>query len=61
MGQGPVGWATSALIGPIQATYRALSRHEAMDYRKVKVAILYQLEISPEYYQQQFQAKKRKK
>ncbi|KYO24642.1 hypothetical protein Y1Q_0021926 [Alligator mississippiensis] len=36
------------VIDQAQATYRALSREEAQDYKVVKAVILYRLEISPE-------------
>ncbi|KYO47688.1 hypothetical protein Y1Q_0019775 [Alligator mississippiensis] len=46
------------VIDEAQAAYRALSREEAQDYEAIKAAILYRLEISPESYQQAFQARK---
>ncbi|KYO27710.1 hypothetical protein Y1Q_0005267 [Alligator mississippiensis] len=46
------------VIDKAQAAYKALSREEARDYEPVKTAILYQLEISPESYQQAFRARK---
>lgn len=46
------------LIRPAQAAYRALNRVEARDYKKVKAAILYHLEISSETYSQKFRARK---
>ncbi|KYO27357.1 hypothetical protein Y1Q_0021272 [Alligator mississippiensis] len=46
------------IIGPTQAAYRASNRTEDSDYSKVKAAILYRLEISPETYRHKFRAKK---
>lgn len=54
-------WASQLgmlVIGKAQAAYRALPREEAQDCAKVKVAILYCLDIMPEHYQCLFQAKK---
>lgn len=53
----PSSWAVRIgplLIGPAQAAYHTLTRTEVRDYQKVKEAILYRLEISPETYHQQF-------
>lgn len=50
-------WATQLgplLMGQTQAAYHTLICTEALDYQPVKEAILYQLEISLEHYQQQF-------
>lgn len=46
-------------MGPAQPAYWSLTRTEALDYGRVMAAILYQLEISPEFYRQKFRAKKR--
>lgn len=46
-------WATqlgALLIGKAQAAYRALSKEDTQGYGKVKSAILYHLEITPEHY-----------
>ncbi|KYO32335.1 hypothetical protein Y1Q_0002407 [Alligator mississippiensis] len=54
-------WASqlgALVVGKAQAAYRALSREDALDYESVKEAILYRLEINPEHYRRQFQAKK---
>uniref|UniRef100_A0A7M4FK65 CCHC-type domain-containing protein n=1 Tax=Crocodylus porosus TaxID=8502 RepID=A0A7M4FK65_CROPO len=48
----------SLVVGKPQEAYRALSREEARDYDAVKAAILYRLEINPEYYRRLFRAKK---
>lgn len=47
------------LTKPAQAAHRALSQKEARCYGKVKEAILYRLDISPETYRQKFRAKKK--
>ncbi|KYO35359.1 hypothetical protein Y1Q_0007947 [Alligator mississippiensis] len=55
-------WASqlgALVVGVAQAAYRAILREEAGDYERVKQAILYQLEISPDYYRHLFWAKKR--
>lgn len=57
----PSSWAVQIgplLTGPAQVAYWALTKAEAWDYRKVKEAILYHLEISPETSRQKFQARK---
>ncbi|KYO46147.1 hypothetical protein Y1Q_0021705 [Alligator mississippiensis] len=54
-------WASqlgALVVGKAQAAYRALSREDALDYESVKEAILYRLEINPEYYRHRFRAKK---
>lgn len=58
----PSSWAVKIgpfFIGPAQASYLAFTRTEARDYEKVKKALLYRLEISPETYWQKFRAQKR--
>ncbi|KYO24918.1 hypothetical protein Y1Q_0023785 [Alligator mississippiensis] len=55
-------WASqlgALVVGVAQAAYRAILREEARDYERVKQAILYRLELSPDYYRHLFQAKKR--
>ncbi|KYO46043.1 hypothetical protein Y1Q_0021625 [Alligator mississippiensis] len=55
-------WASqlgALVVGVAQAAYRAIPREEARDYEWVKQAILYQLELSPDYYRHLFRAKKR--
>lgn len=47
------------LIGQSQVAIRALSCTETNDYKAVKQAILYRLEILPELYRHQFRAPKR--
>ncbi|KYO33682.1 hypothetical protein Y1Q_0008818 [Alligator mississippiensis] len=50
-------WASqlgTLVVGVVQAAYRAIPREEAQDYERVKQAILYQLEISPDYYRHLF-------
>ncbi|KYO40153.1 hypothetical protein Y1Q_0022086 [Alligator mississippiensis] len=54
-------WASqlgALVVGKAQAAYQALSRDDALDYEHMKEAILYRLEINPEHYRCQFQAKK---
>ncbi|KYO45139.1 hypothetical protein Y1Q_0007428 [Alligator mississippiensis] len=54
-------WASqlgALVVGKAQATYRAFSRDDAQDYKHVKEAILYRLEINSEHYCRQFRAKK---
>ncbi|KYO43494.1 hypothetical protein Y1Q_0013542 [Alligator mississippiensis] len=46
-------WASqlgALVVGVAQAAYRAIPREEAWDYKRVKQAILYRLELSPDYY-----------
>ncbi|KYO42736.1 hypothetical protein Y1Q_0022395 [Alligator mississippiensis] len=46
-------WASqlgALVVGKAQAAYRVLSRHDARDYKSVKAAILYRLEINLEHY-----------
>ncbi|KYO31956.1 hypothetical protein Y1Q_0012184 [Alligator mississippiensis] len=57
----PGNWAAklgSLLIGLAQVAYNGLSQLEAQDYSRVKAAILYRLEISPETYRSRFRARK---
>ncbi|KYO33590.1 hypothetical protein Y1Q_0008753 [Alligator mississippiensis] len=57
----PGCWAAKLgplLIGLAQAAYRGLNRLEAQDYSRVKAAILYRLEISPETYRSRFRSRK---
>lgn len=64
VGWGRKEWAIQLgplLTGPAQAVYRALSWEEARCYGKVKEAILYKLQISPETHRQKFRAKKKMK
>ncbi|KYO40147.1 hypothetical protein Y1Q_0022080 [Alligator mississippiensis] len=54
-------WASqlgALVVGKAQVTYRALPRDKARDYKHVKQAILYQLEINPDHYRHLFHAKK---
>ncbi|KYO26719.1 hypothetical protein Y1Q_0019189 [Alligator mississippiensis] len=54
-------WASqlgTLVVGKAQAAYWALSRDKARDYERVKQAILYRLEISPDHYHRLFHAKK---
>ncbi|KYO22128.1 hypothetical protein Y1Q_0000730 [Alligator mississippiensis] len=46
------------VVGKAQATYRAVQRDNAQDYKRVKVAILYRLEINLEHYRWLLRAKK---
>ncbi|KYO41123.1 hypothetical protein Y1Q_0022534 [Alligator mississippiensis] len=60
-GLGQSYWASqlrALVVGKAQAAYRALSREDARDYKLVKQAILYRLEINPEHYCRLFRAKK---
>ncbi|KYO29302.1 hypothetical protein Y1Q_0017948 [Alligator mississippiensis] len=54
-------WASqlgALVVGAAQAAYRAIPRDEARDYKQVKQAILYRLEISPDHYRRLFRVRK---
>ncbi|KYO45462.1 hypothetical protein Y1Q_0015123 [Alligator mississippiensis] len=54
-------WASqlgALVVGEAQAAYRAFLRDEARNYERVKQAILYRLEISPDHYRCLFRARK---